>query len=49
MQKVESMHRLLRIASVKMRCENPDQDVPFAKASVVLDAIYSPPANEEAP
>ncbi len=49
MQAVESMHHLLRIASVKMRCENPDQDIPFAKASVVLEAIYSPPANEEAP
>lgn len=49
MQRVESMHRLLRIASVNMRCEHPDQDVPFAKASVVLEAIYSPAADEEAP
>ncbi len=48
-KKVESMHRLLRIASVNMRCEDPDQDVSFAKASVVLEAIYSPAADEEAP
>ena len=48
-QGLESMDRLLRIASVSMRCEKSDQDVPFAKASVVLEAIYSPPASEEVP
>lgn len=37
----ESMDRLLRVSSVKVVCRRPDdEDQPFTKASVVLEAVY---------
>ena len=40
----ESMDRLLRVSSIKVVCNRPeDVDEPFTKATVVLDAVYDPP------
>jgi hypothetical protein len=43
----ESMDRLLRVASVQVACNRPDDDdEPFTKATVVLEAVFDPPAAE---
>ena len=45
LRSAESMDRLLRVASVKIVCDRPhdDDDEPFTKATVVLEAVYEPP------
>jgi hypothetical protein len=40
----ESMDRLLRISTVQVVCNRVDEDdEPFTKATVVLEAVYNPP------
>lgn len=44
----ESMERLLRIASINLTAErDEDPDRPFARATIVLEAVYEP--HEEGP
>ena len=44
----ESMKRLLRITSVRITSDRQeDEDQPFAKASVVVEAVYDPPQAPE--
>ncbi|MHC4414852.1 MAG: type 4a pilus biogenesis protein PilO [Planctomycetota bacterium] len=44
----ESMHRLLRIASVNVGCNRQEDEAePFARASVVIEAVYDPPGQGE--
>ena len=46
----ESMDRLVRVTSLELVCErNKDQGEPFAKVSVVLEAIFDPPQTDEDP
>jgi Tfp pilus assembly protein PilO len=43
----ESMDRLLRVSSVQIACNRlDDDDEPFTKATVVLEAVYDPPEAE---
>ncbi len=43
----ESLDRLLRVAWVQVACNRPDDDdEPFTKATVVLEAVYDPPEVE---
>jgi Tfp pilus assembly protein PilO len=40
----ESMDRLLRVSTVQLVCKHLDEEEePFAKATVVLEAVYNPP------
>ncbi|MHC4128287.1 MAG: type 4a pilus biogenesis protein PilO [Planctomycetota bacterium] len=40
----ESMDRLLRVSTVQVVCNRVDEDEePFTKATVVLEAVYNPP------
>ena len=44
----ESMDRLVRVTSVELVCErNKDQGEPFAKVSVLLEAIFEPQTDED--
>jgi Tfp pilus assembly protein PilO len=47
----ESMDRLLRVGSVNVVCQRTaaDELQPFAKAVVVLEAVYDPAAGDEEP
>ncbi len=46
----ESMDRLVRVTSLELVCKrNKDQGEPFAKVSVVLEAIFDPPQTDEDP
>ncbi len=48
MRVAESMDRLLRISSVNIVCDRrQNENQPYAKASVVLEAVFEPP--EEGP
>lgn len=48
--KAESMDRLLRVSSVNITCERIDEsDQRFARATVVLEAIYEPETADTAP
>jgi hypothetical protein len=43
------MDRLVRVASVKIECDRPlddDDEGPFTKATVVLEAVYEPPETD---
>jgi hypothetical protein len=43
----ESMDRLLRIASVKVVCDRRrEEEQPYARATVVIEAVYEPRAEE---
>jgi hypothetical protein len=44
----ESMDRLLRVTSIKVVSDRlQDDDQPFTDATVVLEAVYDPPATGE--
>ena len=49
MRAAESMDRLLRITSVNVVCQRDDDEQPFARATVVLEAVYDPGSRDKVP